>query len=208
MIKVVVFDLEGTVLDSFPILLKCVNDLADEFEYNKLKDTPEFRCRSMRKVIKNDLDIPLHNLSAYADKIKALVHHRIKDAKMFRGMKSLLKKLSSNYTIGLISFNTKELIQHVVKKNSIEGVSLVLSESPLFDKHKVLKHLMREQKLKSEEVIFVGDEVEDVKECKDIGVKMIAVAWGCNSKKALEKEGPAYLVDKPEEIIDILMPSD
>ena len=63
---------------------------------------------------------------------------------------------------------------------------------------------MEKHNLKPQEIIYVGDEVRDIQACKKIGVKIIAVSWGYNSKEILDREKPDYLVNKPIEIPKIL----
>ena len=61
-------------------------------------------------------------------------------------------------------------------------------------------------KLSKSDVYFVGDEVRDIDAGKKTGIKTIAVSWGYNTKDALAKEHPDYLIDSPLELKDIVFP--
>ena len=60
--------------------------------------------------------------------------------------------------------------------------------------------LIKEYKLNLEEVIYIGDEDRDIIAAKRVGVKVIAVTWGYNSKEKLMKEKPDCLVSSPKEL--------
>lgn len=42
----------------------------------------------------------------------------------------------------------------------------------------MIKKFLKEKKLQTEEVLYVGDEQRDVVACKKIGVEIIWVGWG------------------------------
>ena len=62
---------------------------------------------------------------------------------------------------------------------------------------------MVKQALHPSNVLYVGDEVRDIEAAKKAGIRIAAVTWGYNSKKALEAYKPDYLVTKPEELLQI-----
>ena len=55
---------------------------------------------------------------------------------------------------------------------------------------------------------FVGDEVRDIEAGKKVGINTIAVSWGYNTKSALDKEHPDYLIDFPLELEKIILHAD
>jgi len=57
-------------------------------------------------------------------------------------------------------------------------------------------------------VYFVGDEVRDIEAGKKAGINTIAVSWGYNTKAALDKEHPDYLIDFPLELENIILHAD
>ncbi|MBW2999519.1 HAD-IA family hydrolase [Candidatus Woesearchaeota archaeon] len=122
-------------------------------------------------------------------------------------MKIILKKLSKFYVVGIITSVSKETFKHVMEKNEIKGIKFVYPDSPIIGKHNAIKYLLRRYCLTNSEVMYVGDKIEDIQACKKAGIKIIAVPWGYNTKAALKKENPDYLVDKPQELLKILVPA-
>ena len=58
--------------------------------------------------------------------------------------------------------------------------------------------------MRKDEVVYVGDEVRDIKAAKRAGMKIIAASWGYNEREALEKYKPDLIVDRPVELIEVV----
>lgn len=52
--------------------------------------------------------------------------------------------------------------------------------------------------------MYVGDEVRDIEACQKVGIKIAAVTWGLNTKEALERYHPDSLIDKPQQLLDLV----
>ena len=71
-----------------------------------------------------------------------------------------------------------------------------------------MRRYCNKRTLKACEVIYVGDEVRDITGAKNAGVKVIAVAWGYNSRELLEKHKPDFPVDTPQESPSLFLNGD
>ena len=60
------------------------------------------------------------------------------------------------------------------------------------------------QNLHVSELVYVCDETRDVQAARKAGLRSIAVTWGFNSRKALEKAGPDFIIDQPDELLGII----
>jgi phosphoglycolate phosphatase len=121
------------------------------------------------------------------------------------GIENLLRNLSQKgYILGIITSNNADTVTDFVKSHNIDVFSFIHSELNLFGKHKALRHLMEDKQIKTYEMIYIGDEVRDIEACKKVGVPIISVTWGFNGKRILKKYKPDYLVDKPEEILEVI----
>ena len=50
----------------------------------------------------------------------------------------------------------------------------------------------------------MGDEIRDIDAAKKTGIKVIAVGWGFNSQEALAAQNPNFLIERPQELIEIM----
>lgn len=53
-------------------------------------------------------------------------------------------------------------------------------------------------------VLYIGDSGVDMQTAANAGLEAVAVTWGCRTKEELAAYYPAHIVDRPEQIADIL----
>ena len=53
-------------------------------------------------------------------------------------------------------------------------------------------------------VLYVGDSGVDMQTAANAGLEAVAVTWGCRTREELASYSPAYIVDRPSQIADIL----
>lgn len=53
-------------------------------------------------------------------------------------------------------------------------------------------------------VLYIGDSGVDMQTAANAGLEAVAVTWGCRTKEELAAYSPAHIVDRPEQIADIL----
>ena len=54
-------------------------------------------------------------------------------------------------------------------------------------------------------MLYVGDSLVDIQTAKNSNLKAISVSWGFVDKEKLESSKPDYLIDKPQELVDIII---
>jgi len=52
--------------------------------------------------------------------------------------------------------------------------------------------------------VYVGDSEVDVKTAKNSGIMCVGVTWGFRDREVLEQEGADYIIDRPQELLEIL----
>src|SRR3989344_952663 len=179
MIKTIIFDFDGTIADTLPLIIEFFNQNAEKFGFKKLgpSEVEGLRNKTVLEIIK-EFKISLFRLPFIAKK--------------------------KGFKIGILSSNSKENIKKFLKANDLLIFEFIYSESNIFGKGNALKSLLKKLKLNSKEVVYIGDEVRDIEACKKNGVKIISVTWGFNKKEILQKNKPDYLVDKLQEILKIV----
>jgi len=202
----VVLDFDGTIADSFNLSVNVFNEISGEFGFKEIdaNEIEKWRDVGFREVIK-EVKIPIIKLLRIVKRVQKIQKDRIDDVKPFKGMLEVMKELKNKgYVLGILTSNSKENVESFFDKNKVEGIDYIYSGNNMFGKDKLIKKLLKDRKLAKEQVIYVGDEVRDVESCQKVGISIIAVSWGYNSKKGLEKTGANYLIDKPEKILEIL----
>lgn len=206
MLKYVVFDFDGTLVDSQDIFVPIYNQLAEKHGYKTVKEedieplrklsVPE-RCRK--------LHVPLYKLPILALEFYKLYQPAIKDLVLFYGMKEVLDELhEKGYGIAVISSNSEEHIRAFLHNNRIENIQEVFCSKNLFGKDKIIKKFLKEKKLTEADMLYVGDEQRDIVACKKAGVNVIWVGWGYDVLETVKEDFPDYMVNTPNEILHVV----
>ncbi|MDM5154786.1 HAD-IA family hydrolase [Bacillus sp. DX1.1] len=206
MVKYIIFDFDGTLVDSKDVFIEAYNQLAEKHNYKQIKneELEELRKLSIRERCKA-LNFPMYKIPFFVPELYALYKDSIKDVVLIDGVKELLDELTKRgYRLAIISSNAEENIRQFLLHNEIKNVKEVFCSKNIFGKDKVIKKFLKEKKLQTEEVLYVGDEQRDVVACKKIGVEIIWVGWGYDVLDTIKEDSPDYVVYNPKEITSIV----
>ena len=74
----------------------------------------------------------------------------------------------------------------------------------MLEKDKVIKRVLKHERLDPSSAIYVGDEVRDIEAAKRLGMPCAAVAWGYNSDVLLASYAPMVVVRTPKQLEKVL----
>ena len=193
MSRTIVFDFDGTLADTWDQTIELLKKHA-KFDS---EDVDYFRKNGALKTIAK-LKIPPLQLIQKTIQIQKEQKSVIDEAKPFEGIKTLMNDIRSmNNEVGILSANSTENIKKWLKKWDMQ-VDFVMTTSALLGKAKILKEI------KTDDMIYVGDEVRDIEACKKAGVPVIAVTWGFNDMEALIDAKPDWMAKTVEGIMQII----
>ena len=93
--SLVIFDLDGTLADSFPWFLRVVNDVARKYGFKSIAndDVEPLRRAGTREILKR-LEVPFWKLPAIATHARALKRAQLELIPLFPGTDAMLRSLS------------------------------------------------------------------------------------------------------------------
>jgi phosphoglycolate phosphatase len=201
-----IFDFDGTIADTLSAIIRLVNEHAEEFHIKPLAETDvdELRGMSNLDIIKK-YKVPLVKVPYLALRAQKELNQRIGEMSLFPGIKELVLDLKRRgFRLGILTSNSRENVQKFLRAQVLDVFDFIHAEQNFFGKNWALLHLLKKFNLKKEEVIYVGDEVRDIEACQKVNIAVIAVSWGFHRRKLLQDKLPTYLVDSPDEILDIV----
>ena len=108
--SLVIFDLDGTLADSFPWFLRAVNDIARKYGFKPIAndDIEPLRRAGTREILKR-LEVPFWKLPAIAAHARALKREQLGLIALFPGTDAMLRSLSgAGLTLALVSSDNEQ----------------------------------------------------------------------------------------------------
>lgn len=213
----VVFDLDGTLLDTIDDLSDSVNFALSEegFACRTVSEVKSFVGNGIIKLIERSVpegvseEERLRTLEAFKRHYAANCENKTKP---YDGILKLLDDLrSEGFKIAVVSNKIDSAVSVLCEKyfgariDFCVGDREGLARKPAPDA--VLEAL---KKLSStpERAVYIGDSDVDIKTAENAGMTCISVSWGFRSRDFLLLNGASVIADKPSDIYKILMNTD
>ena len=215
MIKAVVYDLDGTLLNTLTTIAGYGNAAMKKFGFC------EFEERKYRYFVGNGAKVLIERMlneagapkDKYFDRIYTY-YNEIYDAnplyntKPYDGIPELVSAVRelgikqavlSNKPDFAVKSNIKHFFGETFDKvyGGREGIALKPDPGALFA-------LLDELDAKPDECVYVGDTYVDMKTGKSAGAVTVGVLWGFRDRKELEENNADYIVSEPSEIYTLI----
>jgi len=201
--KLIIFDFDGTLAESFPWFIKTLDIVTEEFNLNKIdkNEIPELRKLDSLSFLKH-LKIPLYKLPRISAFMLNMMSEHIEEIKMFDGIENMFYKLKEiGHKIAIVSTNSKANICEVLGDELIKLNDYFVGGVSVFGKGSKLKKVLKMSGIDKEDAIYIGDELRDIQASKKIGMPCGAVAWGVNDADALAELSPDEMFYEVEQIL-------
>ncbi|QQO30961.1 HAD-IA family hydrolase [Bradyrhizobium diazoefficiens] len=200
-----IFDLDGTLVDSFPWFLRTINDVADRFGFRRVRDedVEGLRHASTREILSR-LEVPVWKLPAIARYARRLKGEAAAEISLFAGAKTMLRTLAeSGVQLALVTSDSE------VNARAKLGASAALFShfdcaASVFGKPAKFRRVIRQAGVEPGKVIAIGDEVRDIEAARAVGIACGVVCWGYAAPAALRARGPDYTFERMDEIVSSL----
>ncbi|KNY29262.1 HAD-IA family hydrolase [Pseudobacteroides cellulosolvens] len=206
MIKNIIFDFDGTIVDSKNLTMNLYNEIAEK---NKFKPITEHDLEHLSRLSYIDkakyLGIPFYKIQVLMAGVLKRYKSHLNNLELIEGMEEVLYKLKErNIKLSVISSNSESTIREYFHKSGIKIFDDIHSAKGLFGKDVSISRYISKCKMDKTETLYIGDEVRDIQACKKCLVKIIAVTWGFDIGDVLKSHSPDFMVNTPKEILDLL----
>ncbi|POA30011.1 MULTISPECIES: HAD hydrolase-like protein [unclassified Pseudomonas] len=185
--RLVIFDFDGTLADSFPFFVTVFNQVADKHAFRRIhsQELDSLRKQGPREIMAH-IGMPRWKLPLVARTFMGLMKKHRSSIPLFENIATTLTDLDE-----------KGLILAVVSSNSRENVTQILGSScrhiqafecgaSIFGKASRLRRVMRKFGVAPEDVIYIGDQPTDGEAAATAGIAFGAVAWGYGTHDAFD----------------------
>lgn len=206
--SLLIFDLDGTLADSFPWFVSSLNDVADAF---RLRRVPEDEIEPLRhsdaREIIHRLGVPAWKLPMIARHMRKLKTGKLNEIGLFPGVDTMLRTLKDGGTkLALVSSDHEANARVLLGDENAALFSDYDCSAGLFGKVKKFRRVMRRAGVAPNRVLAIGDEARDLEAARAAGIHFAAVTWGYTAPEKLRALGPDVVFDSLGDIARRLMP--
>ena len=211
--KTVIFDLDGTLLDSIEDIASSMNKVLESLQL------PTHKIEDYKHFVGGGVDILVENaLNNQSKEIKDEVIKRFKieyDGKLhsktlpYDGIYELLDELKKlDINLAVLSNKPHEFtvsyVNHFFKNYNFKEIHGQKKDVPKKPDPKAALDIVKCLDSSCENTYFIGDTKVDMQTAKSANMKAIGVLWGFRDEKELKEHGADFIVKEPLEIINII----
>lgn len=151
-------------------------------------------------------EVPEHLNDEFVKISLTLFAEKTTSPNIFEGISEVIKYFSQKHKMGIVTTNSSQnvnafLAQHGLTEfiHAVYGVDTAGTKA-----QKIAMAQNQFLENKKENVFMIGDSLSDIRSAKEASVTSIAVTWGHQSLETLQLGHPAYVVSKPQHLIDVI----
>lgn len=207
------FDLDGTLIDSQPGILNCFRHALEAHDLKVPADEEFLRCIGppIRDSITQLLEAPT---DALVDSVLAKYRERYTEVGLFEcelypGIETTLRDLQGHgHTLHVATSKAEIYAQRIIEHfglppllASVNGSGLDGSRS---NKAELVRHILRSQTIAPEQAVMIGDRSHDMIGAAANGIPSIGALWGYGSGRELMESGATLCARIPGLLPDLI----
>lgn len=213
--RLVIFDLDGTLLDTVADLAAAVNHALAGM------DLPAHSVDTIRTFVGNGIGKLLERALPEGERTEKnlarmraafLPYYDVHNADLSRpypGVAAVLEELQRRGLMLAVASNkyqaaTERLVAHFFPTIRFVRVLGQREHVPVKPDPAIVRDILASAGVEAEEVLYVGDSGVDMQTARNAAVDAVGVAWGFRSREELEAFSPLAVLDGAEELLTFL----
>jgi phosphoglycolate phosphatase len=176
--KLAIFDLDGTLLDSFPWFRSVLNDVAERHRFRRVErdQVDALRGSSTMEILKF-LGIPTWKVPGIAHDVRRLKSVHMDDIPLFPGVDRLLRELAERgVMLAMVSSDHEENVRRALGSSNAGLITHYACGASLFGKAAKFKRIVATSGIPAGQTICIGDETRDIEAARKTGIACGAVS--------------------------------
>ncbi|MDR0956391.1 MAG: HAD-IA family hydrolase [Endomicrobium sp.] len=207
-----IFDLDGTLVDSQYDITLCINLVRKEYGFNALS------VEQVRSYLGDGINVLMNkvmsekagvNMNKIVEKFKFYYKQNLtKTTVMYEGVREMLEALRDKKK-AILSNKNENFCKKIVEVLGISSYFVQIRGGDSIDvkkpNPKTVLDLVKLTNSDISKTIMIGDSVNDFLVAKSAGVLSMAVSYGYSNVKCFKKYSPNYIVKTAKDIVDIVL---
>ncbi|EGQ9883954.1 TPA: phosphoglycolate phosphatase [Vibrio vulnificus] len=222
-IKLIAFDLDGTLLDSVPDLAVAADQATRAVGF------PGVTELQVRDYVGNGADILIGRALSQSltinpelsDELRAQARELFDDfyqqtghklSHLYPTVKETLKELhQAGFTLALVTNKPSKFVPDVLQQHGIADYFVDVLGGDSFPEKKpnpiALNWLMEKHQIQSTEMLMVGDSKNDILAAKNAGCASFGLTYGYNHGEPIAASEPDFVADSLAQLLDVVLVS-
>lgn len=205
--KLVIFDFDGTIGDSFLWFQESINKAAKKYNFREINQEEIEILRGLKtQEIMNFLGVPWWKVPFIARYMRQLMTEDLAKITLFEGVPSLIDQLADQgISIVILSSNSFQNVSRILGPLVASRINHFECGVSIFGKKQKFKKIIKKFDLLAKDAVSIGDETRDIEAAKEAGIHSGAVTWGYATAQALEVESPHFIFNRMNDIIQTII---
>lgn len=211
--KAIIFDLDGTLLNTIKDINTSINITLSDYGFNKISikktklnvgyGSKELVRRVIPKNTTADIKLKLTNryLKVY-DEVSG------RYTKPYRGILKVVETLkNSGYKLAIASNKSDHLVKELNEQlfKGLFDIAVGTRKGVLSKPHpQMINNVLKELDVSASDAIYIGDTEVDIRTANNAKLDVVAVTWGFRDEDSLRKLHPNYTISRPSQLLKIL----
>ncbi len=195
----VIFDFDGTIADSLPAVIAVFEGLTKQPRHFTPQQVEALRDLSIPELML-ELKVPKWKVPLLLLRGRRMIRQHLHGIVVHEGMANVIKTLHARgVPLHVLSSNSTENVRSYLRWHKLDSYFQgVYGGASLLGKAPRLLKLIDKERVDVANSWYVGDETRDVSAARSVGLHIISVDWGYNTRAALEVKGPDAVVSTAE----------
>ncbi len=212
--RAVIFDLDGTLVDSLPDITSAMNRALDEVRLARV-EARDVRCwigDGLRTLCMRALEsrgAPQQLEAFFARMAQAYAEAVVRETRCYPNVLKMLDLLNNSGVPAAVLTNkphalAERIIDALALRDRLAAFRGYRCEEDKKPSPRQAVDIARELNIDARDCAIVGDSIVDIATAGNAGMRAIAVTWGYQEKSELAAARPDDIIDEPLDLIRLL----
>jgi len=211
--KLIIFDMDGTILDTIEDITTCVNYILEKYDMPKrsLEEVKFFVGNGLLKTLRRSVpdyvtDSKVEEI--YPEFTAYYKNHSNINTKPYEGIVDVISELrKKGYKTAVVSNKRQEAVSSLCEIFFKDIFDLALGDRDgmrVKPNPDMVDYVLKELDVKREESVYIGDSDVDIMTALNSCMDCISVSWGFRNRDFLMEHGAKIIAEKPSDILNML----